>query len=116
MTAEDWQVLLAVALALNAALGFGYRVYRLSQGGPMGDVVGQALLGLILGAIAIAVAADAAWARWVAFGYGILFGVVVMPIWVLAVLLPLPPKRIDYAFTVVYWLGLIAIVVSAIAA
>jgi hypothetical protein len=115
MTAQTWQVLLAGALAVNAVLGLGYRVYRLSKGGPMGDVVGQAILGLILGALAIAVAADADWARWIAIGYGILFGVLVMPIWVLAVLLPLPPSRIDYAYTGVYWALLLVIVAAAIA-
>jgi hypothetical protein len=116
MTTGSWEALLAGALALNAALGFGYRVYRLTKGGPMGDVVGQAILGLILGALALAVAADVGWAEWVALGYGILFGVVVMPVWVLAVLLPLRPKRIDYAFTALYWLMLGVIVIGAIAA
>jgi hypothetical protein len=116
MTAETWQVLLAAALAMNAVLGFGYRVYRLSKGGPMGDVVGQAILGVMLAGLAVAVAADAGWARWAALGYGLLFGVVVMPLWTLAVLLPLPPKRIDYAFTAVYWMLLLVIVVAAIAA
>ncbi len=115
MEAETWQVLLAGALALNAVLGFGYRVFRLTKGGPMGDVVGQAILGLILGALAVFVAADAGWARWAALGYGLLFGVAVMPIWVLAVLLPLPPKPIDYAFTTVYWLGLLVVAVAALA-
>ena len=115
MTAENWQLLLVVALAFNAALGFGYRVFRLTKGGPMGDVVGQAVLGFILAALAVAVAADAGWARWVALGYGLLFGLAVMPVWVLAVLLPLPPARVDYAFTALYWFGLAVIVVSAIA-
>jgi small-conductance mechanosensitive channel len=115
MTADSWQALLAGALALNAALGFGYRVYRLTKGGPMGDVVGQAILGLVLGGVALAVAADVGWAKWVALGYGVLFGVLVMPIWVLAVLLPLRPNRIDYAFTALYWLMLGVIVIAAIA-
>jgi hypothetical protein len=115
MTAESWQVVLVCALAFNAALGFGYRVYRLTKGGPMGDVVGQAILGVILAGLAVAVAMDVGWARWVAFGYGLFFGIVVMPIWVLAVLLPLPPRRIDHAFTALYWLGLVVIVVAATA-
>jgi hypothetical protein len=115
MTAETWQLLLASALALNAALGFGYRVFRLTKGGPMGDVAGQAILGVMLAALAMAVALDTGWARWVALAYGLLFGLVVMPIWVLAVLLPLPPRRIDYAFTALYWVGLAVIVVAAIA-
>jgi hypothetical protein len=115
MTADSWQLVLVIALAFNAVLGFAYRVFRLTKGGPMSDVVGQAILAVILAGLAVVVAADAGWARWVALGYGILFGLVVMPIWVLAVLLPLPPKRIDYAFTAVYWAGLVVIVVAAIA-
>jgi hypothetical protein len=37
-----------------------------------------------------------------------------MPVWTLAVLLPLPPRRPDYAFTGIYWATLIAIVLAAI--
>ena len=114
--ATFWQTVLVIALAFNAALGFGYRVYRLSKGGPMGDVVGQAILGVLLAALAVAIAAGTAWARWAALIYGLLFGVVVMPVWVLAVLLPMRPRAIDYAFTAVYWAGLGVIVVAAIAA
>ena len=114
--ATFWQTVLVFALAFNAVLGFGYRVYRLSKGGPMGDVTGQAVLGLLLGALAVAVASDAGWARWGALIYGLLFGLIVMPVWVLAVLLPLPPRAIDYAFTAAYWVGLALIVVAAIAA
>jgi hypothetical protein len=115
MTADEWTVVLAAALALNAALGFGYRVYRLSKGGPMADVVGQAILGVILLGLAGAAAAEAGWARWPALGYALLFGVVVMPVWVLAVLIPLRPQAPDYAFTVGYWMCLIVIAVAAIA-
>lgn len=102
-----------VALALNAVLGFGYRVYRLAKGGPLADVTGQAILGLLLGGLAIAVALDAGWARWGALAYALLFGIVVMPIWVFAVLIPLPPGRTDYLFTAAYWLTLITIGISA---
>ncbi len=103
-----------VALALNAVLGFGYRVYRLANGGPLADVTGQAILGLLLAGLAVAVALGAGWARWTALGYALLFGVVVMPLWVLAVLIPLPPRRADYAFTATYWLALITIAISAL--
>jgi hypothetical protein len=116
MTAETWEILLAGALAFNAVLGFVYRIYRLTKGGPMGDVVGQAILGVILLGLAAAVAADMGWARWAALGYGVLFGVIVMPIWVLAVLLPLEPGKVDYAFTSVYWLGLALVVIAALLA
>jgi hypothetical protein len=44
-----------------------------------------------------------------------LFALVAMPVWVLGVLLPLPPGALDYSFTVVYWLLLIVIAVAAIA-
>ncbi len=103
-----------VALALNAVLGFGYRVYRLAKGGPLADVTGQAILGLLLGGLAIAVALDAGWARWAALAYAALFGVVVMPVWVLAVLIPLPPGRADYAFTATYWAALVTIAISTL--
>ncbi len=103
-----------VALALNAVLGFGYRVYRLAKGGPLADVTGQAILGSLLAGLAVAVALEAGWARWAALAYALLFGVVVMPLWVLAVLIPLPPGRTDYAFTATYWLTLIAIAISSI--
>lgn len=99
---------------MNAVLGFGYRVYRLGKGGPMGDVIGQAVLGVFLAALGIAVAAGAGWPRWPALVYGLLFGVVVMPLWTLAVLIPLEPERADYAFTAVYWLSLVAICVAAL--
>ncbi|MBA3350371.1 MAG: hypothetical protein H0T12_07420, partial [Actinobacteria bacterium] len=95
-------------------LGFGYRVHRLAKGGPLADVTGQAVLGLLLGVLAVAVSLGAGWARWAALSYALLFGVVVMPVWVLAVLIPLPPARIDYLFTATYWLTLITIVISAL--
>lgn len=115
MDGDLWQLVLVTGLALNAVIGFVYRVYRLSKGGPTADVIGQAILGVLLAGLAVAVAAGAGWARWPSLVYGLLFGVIVMPLWVLAVLIPQRPQRIDYAFTVVYWLLLIAIVVSAIA-
>jgi hypothetical protein len=115
MSSDFWQWLLTGALALNGALGFGYRVYRLSKGGPMGDVVGQAILGATLAALAVSVASGAGWARWLALGYGLLFGAAVMPVWTLAVLIPLRPRWPDYTFTIVYCGALAAIVVAAIA-
>ena len=111
---STWQTVLVVALGLNAALGFGYRVYRLTKKGPMADVVGQAILGVILVVLAVGAAGGHSWARWVALGYGLLFGLVVMPVWTLGVLLPLPPERIDYAFTGLYWAALAAVVIGAI--
>jgi hypothetical protein len=115
MDGDAWQIVLVAALALNAVTGFGYRVYRLSKGGPMADVIGQAILGVLLGGLSLAVALDAGWARWPALAYGLLFGVIVMPIWVLAVLIPLRPRALDLAFTAIYWVALAAIVVSAFA-
>ena len=110
-----WRTILVAALAINAALGFGYRVYRLSKGGPIADVWGQAILGVLLAVTATFVASDAGWARWVALVYGLLFGLAVLPVWVLGVLIPMRPRRVDYAFTAVYWLGLIVVVIGALA-
>jgi hypothetical protein len=109
-----WQAVLVAALGLNAALGFGYRVYRLTKRGPMADVVGQAILAAVLVVLAVGAAGGHSWARWAALGYGLLFGLIVMPVWTLAVLLPLPPGRADYAFTGVYWATLAIVVLAAI--
>nr|MBA3430594.1 hypothetical protein [Actinomycetota bacterium] len=57
----------------------------------------------------------AGWPRWPALIYGVVFAIVVMPVWTLAVLIPLPPSRADYAFTAVYWVVLIVVVIAAIA-
>jgi hypothetical protein len=113
---DTWEALLAAALALNAALGFGYRVYRLSKGGHLGDVIGQALLGVVLLGLALAVVLEQDWAVWPALGYALLFGLIVMPLWVLAVLIPMGPRGIDYAFTASYWLLLILVGVAAVLA
>lgn len=113
MDSDTWRNVLIAGLLVNAAAGLGYRVYRLGKGGPKSDVVGQAILGALLATIAAALAEGAGWPRWPALVYGVLFGVVVMPVWVLAVLIPLRPRAIDYAFTVVYWGVLVLIVVAA---
>jgi hypothetical protein len=115
MNADTWRTVLVVALSLNAVTGFFYRVYRLSKGGPMSDVIGQAVLAILLIGVAVTTALEWGWARWGALVYGILFGVAVMPVWVLAVLIPQRPGKIDYAFTAAYWIGLVVIVVAAIA-
>ncbi|MDQ3955589.1 MAG: hypothetical protein M3285_08580 [Actinomycetota bacterium] len=112
---EAWESLLAAALVLNALLGFGYRLFRFYKGGPLGDVIGQAVLGALLVGLAVAVGTGAGWARWAALAYGLLFGLLVMPIWTLAVLLPLRPTRLDYVFTATYWGALAGVVVAAIA-
>jgi len=115
MDPNTWQLILAGALGLNAATGFGYRVYRLTKGGPLADVIGQAILAVLLIALAIATATGAGWPRWAALIYALLFGVAVMPVWVLAVLIPLRPGSVDYAFTALYWVCLAAIIAAAIA-
>jgi hypothetical protein len=112
---ESWQVVTIVALLFNALLGFGYRLYRLKRGGSRADVNGQALLGVILVVLAVALMLGEGWPRWPALVYGLLFGVVVMPIWVLAVLIPGSPGRLDYTFTAVYWIVLFVIVAGALA-
>lgn len=115
MDSDTWRLALVAGLLVNAAAGLGYRVYRFTKGGPKSDVVGQSILAVLLTGLAAALGAGAGWPRWAALVYGLLFGVVVMPIWVLGVLIPLPPRRIDYAFTAVYWAVLALIVVAAIA-
>lgn len=115
MDSDIWRATLIAALLFNAATGLGYRVYRFRKGGPKSDVVGQSILGVLLAALAAGLAVGGGWPRWPALVYGLLFGVVVMPIWVLAVLIPLGPRAIDYAFTAAYWAMLILIVVAALA-
>ena len=108
---------LAALLIANALVGFGYRVYRWkARGGPSEDVIGQGILGALLVSLAIAVAAGIGWARWIGLVYAGLFALIVMPIWVLAVLIPGRPGTIDYAFTALYEALLIAIAIAAIAA
>ena len=114
MDSDLWRVVLVAALAVNAALGFGYRVYRLSKGGPIGDVWGQAVLGVVLGILAILIAAGATWARWPSLVYAVIYAFVAMPVWVLGVLIPLPPRALDYAYAAIYWVGLLVIGVAAI--
>jgi hypothetical protein len=110
-----WRTILVVALAVNAALGFGYRVYRLSKGGPIADVWGQAILGVLLAADAVLVVTGGNWARWAALVYGLLFGLAVLPVWILGVLIPMRPQTLDYTFTAIYALGLFVIVIAALA-
>jgi hypothetical protein len=112
---ESWQAVTVIALVLNALLGFGYRLYRLPRGGSRADVNGQALLGVLLIALGTALSVGAGWPRWPALVYGLLFGVVVMPIWILAVLIPSSPGRLDYVYTAVYWIVLFVIVAGALA-
>jgi RsiW-degrading membrane proteinase PrsW (M82 family) len=114
MESDTWRAVLIAGLLVNACAGLGYRVYRLSKGGPRSDVVGQAILGGLLVGLALALVAGAGWPRWPALVYGLLFGVAVMPLWVLAVLIPLRPGPIDYAFTALYWMVLATIVIAAL--
>lgn len=116
MKAETWETVLVAALLINAVIGLAYRVYRRTKGGPIGDVWGQAVLGVVLGGVALAIALNGDWPRWIAFAYAVLFAFLVMPVWVLGVLLPLRPRAVDYSFTVTYWLLLIAIGIAALAA
>ncbi|HEV2756278.1 MAG TPA: hypothetical protein VG318_10955 [Actinomycetota bacterium] len=115
MESDTWRGVLVAALLVNAATGFGYRVYRYRKGGPKADVLGQAILGVLLTVLAAALALGAGWPRWGALAYALLFGVVVMPLWVLAVLIPMRPRGVDYAFTATYWGLLVVIAVAVIA-
>jgi len=109
METGAWTTVLIVALVTNAAIGLGYRVYRRTKGGPRADVWGQALLGALLLLLAVGLAFDVEWLRWIAFGYAILFAFLAMPVWVLGVLLPMRPGALDYAFTVTYWVLLVVV-------
>lgn len=111
----NWDVVLIAALVISATDALTYRVYRLTKGGPIADVYGGALLAGLLVILALLVAADIGIARWMAFTYGLLFAVIVMPVWTLGVLLPMRPGAIDYAFAASYWLTLVLIVVAAVA-
>lgn len=114
MRADLWRTILIAALCLSAVTGFSYRLYRYRRGGPLGDVWGQAVLALLLLGLAGALLAGGDWARWPALVYAVLFAVVVMPLWTLAVLIPLEPGRIDYAFTALYWITLVVIGAGAL--
>ena len=81
----------------------------------MGDVLGQSVLGALLVALSFAVLEQAPFAASASLLYALLFGLVVMPLWVVAVLIPLRPQRIDLAFTALYWLALIVIAAAALA-
>ena len=116
MDLNTWEAVLVATLVINAALALGYRVYRLSKGGPMADVIGQGVLAFILVATAGAIAGGIGWTRWIAFGYALLFGLIVMPIWTLAILIPMEPRRADYAFTAIYWGSLFLVGVAAVLA
>lgn len=104
---------LLISLAISAALVSGYRIYRLSKGGPLADAVGGAILATMLIAIGVLATAGAGWARWPALGYAILFGLIVMPIWTLAVYIPSRPGTLDHVFTGAYWLSLVAVGIAA---
>ena len=114
MNAETWETVVVIGLVVNAVTGLGYRVYRRTKGGPIADVWGQAVLGVLLIATAAGIALGADWLRWVALAYATVFALLAMPVWVLGVLLPMRPRAIDYSFTVVYWALLIAIGIAAL--
>ncbi len=115
MNGDAWRIALIVLLVLNASLGLGYRIFRLiKKGGPLGDVIGQAVLAVLLAATAAGVSAGWDVARWIAVVYSALFALVVMPLWTLAVLVPMRPERLDLAFAVGYWVALIGILVAAL--
>jgi hypothetical protein len=110
-----WESFLVVSLVASAVLALGYRVYRLRKGGPAADVAGGALLGALLVADAVLVAAGHGWARWPALVYGLLFGLLATPVWVLAVYIPSRPAVPEHFVIALYYLSLIAIVVSSLA-
>jgi hypothetical protein len=112
---DPWRTVLGVCLIVNAVAGLSYRVFRLSRGGPRADVTGQAILGAVLVFLAVGVALEWEWPRWAALVYGALFGVIVMPLWTVAVFIPTRPGPVDKAFTIIYWAALALIVIAALA-
>jgi hypothetical protein len=115
-TADPWQAILVAALVVNGLSLAGYRTYRFAKGGPRADAIGGAVLAALLIVLAVLVVNDVSLALWAAAVYGLLFALIVMPIWVLAVLIPMRPGPLDYAFTGFYEATLVAIVVAALAA
>ncbi len=89
-------------------------MFRLRRGGPRADVTGQAILGALLGFLAAGVGLEWDWAPWAALVYGALFGVIVMPLWTLAVFIPARPGPVDKAFAIVYWAALALIVIASL--
>ena len=114
--ASPWQGILVATLVVNGLSLAAYRSYRFTKGGPRADAIGGAVLGALLVLLAALVLNDVSWARWIALVYAVFFALVVMPIWTLAVLIPLPPGPLDYTFAVLYEATLIGIAISAIAA
>lgn len=102
------------SLIFVAVLGFIYRAYRMTKGGPAADVWGQGILGLCLVLIALGVSPDVGWPRWSALAFAVVFGVVVMPVWVLSVLIPMRPGVVDYVFTAAYWSGIVIVGIAAV--
>ena len=111
---EPWRIVLCIALMFNALSGVAYRVFRVRRGGPRADVTGQAILGLLLLVVAASAWAGQTWSKWAALVYGVLFGLVVMPLWTLAVFIPMRPGPLDKAFALSYWAALATIVVAAL--
>jgi len=110
------ETFLVISLAANGVLALGYRLYRFTKGGPLADALGGGAIAILLGVLGLFIALGAGWPRWPALAYALLFALVVMPIWTLSVLIPLPPRAPDYAFAGLYWATLVAIAVAAIAA
>ena len=111
---DPWRTVLIVCLIVNALSGPSYRVFRLRRGGPLADVTGQAILGVLLVLLAAGVRLEWDWARWAALVYGALFGAIVMPLWTLAVFIPARPGPVDKAFAILYWAALAVIVVASV--
>ncbi len=111
---DAWQTVLALSLVTNALWGVAYRVFRLRRGGPRADVTGQAILGGILLVVAAGVWQGQGWGRWAALAYGIVFGVLIMPLWTLGVFIPMRPRPLDKTFALTYWAALALVVVAAL--
>lgn len=109
------KLVLIVSLIASGVLALAYRTYRFTKGGPRTDVSGGIALLVLLTALAVAVAADVGWARWPALAYGLLFGLVAMPVWILGVYIPLRPGALDHVMVGAYLLTLVVIVVGALA-
>jgi hypothetical protein len=112
---DPWRVVLVVALICSGLSAAGYRAYRFTRGGPRADAIGGAVLALLLVLVAAGVGADLSWARWVALVYGLVFGILVTPVWILGVYIPSRPEPLDHALTGLYLLSLVTTIVAALA-
>lgn len=98
---------------VNGLVALVHRVLRHRKGGPILDVYGGIGLCLLLLALAGGIASGVHGLRWVALFYAVLFGLLVTPVWLLAVVIPARPRPREYILVGAYWASLLVIGVAA---